>query len=275
MLLLSLGIAAIASIGACSSGSKKKAAPTNSGGPDTNTGDEMDATVLMPSPTGSQTDIGDHPASDAGSSGGGRGTSSGGGGEAGVDEAGTDLDAGPVYCTGPLAVGDIRVVELLIKSTTSAVDDGEWVELQSARDCILKLGGVTIESPWGADGGTSGIDTVTIPADFELQPNAIFVAADTDDTSYNHGIMPVFSFDTVNLLDDTGDTITVKKGTTVLDAFTYPSFTNLPTARSVSFPADCAWSQRADFSNWSYSFDTYTTGFLGTPNKDNLDVACP
>jgi hypothetical protein len=79
----------------------------------------------------------------------------------------------------------------------------------------------------------------------------------------------------VNLLDDSGDTVTVRLGTTVLDAFTYPSFTNLPTARSVSFPADCAWSQRSDFSNWSYSFTSYSTGFLGTPNADNIDVACP
>jgi hypothetical protein len=179
------------------------------------------------------------------------------------------------YCTGALASGDIRVVELMIKSTTSIADDGEWIEIQSARDCILKLGGVTIESPWGTDGGTGGIDTVTLPANFELQPNAIFVVADTDDTTYNHGIMPVFSFDTVNALDDTGDSVTIKKGSTVIDAFTYPSFTNLPTARSVSFPADCAWSQRSAFSNWSYSFTSYSTGFQGTPNADNSDVACP
>jgi hypothetical protein len=272
-LLLAVSLASIAAVAACSSAAKKKSTPVdNSGGPDTNTGDEMDATVLMPSPTGSQTDIGDHPSNNSGDP--------VEGGRAGGDttEGGASDDAGaPVitYCTGGLVAGDIRVVELMIKSSTSVADDGEWIELQSARDCILKLGGVTIESPWSTDGGTSGVDKVTLPTDFELQPNAIFVVADTSDTTSNHGIMPVFSFDTVNSLDDTGDTVTVKQGNLILDAFTYPAFTNLPTARSVSFPADCAWSQRTDFSNWSYSFATYSTGFQGTPNTDNTDVACP
>jgi len=260
-------------VSACSSTAKKNTfSPNGEGGTDTNTGDEDDASVLNPTPTGSQTDVGDHPAmGDGGKPDGGRGGTVGSDGGAADAEAGT---TGPVYCTGPLAAGDVRVVELMIKSQTASFDDGEWIELQSARDCILKLGGVVIESPWGTDAG-SGIDSVTLPQGFELQPNAIFVVADTDDTTYNHDIKPVFSFDTIDSLDDTGDKITVRSGQTILDAFTYPNFTNLPTARSVSFPSDCAWSQRSDWPHWSYTFNVYATGFKGTPNTDNTDVMCP
>jgi len=280
-----IGCALVALV-ACTAASKKGFVPTNDGnGPETNPGDESDGSVLQPDPSGSQQDIGDHPAPEGGTH--AEGGRSGGSKEdppmeggtvildgGGATEGGTTTTA-PTYCTGPLAAGDVRVVELMIKASTDAADDGEWVELQSARDCILKLGGVVIESPWGADGGVSGYDSVTLPDNFELQPNDIFVAADTDDTDSNHGITPVFSFDSANVLEDTGDKVTIRKGTVIIDAFTYPAFSSLPTARSVSFPADCAWSQRADFSNWSYSFDTYATGFIGTPNLDNIDVACP
>ncbi len=259
---------------ACGTAAKKNTfVPSGDGGPDTNTGDGDDAAVLDPTVTGSQTDVGDHPAAgDGGKAEGGRGGTTGN--EGGVDAAVDSGPVAPVYCSGPLAVGDVRVVELMIKSQTAAFDDGEWIELQSARDCILKLGGVVVESPWATDAG-SGIDSVTIPMGFELKPNGIFVVADTDSITYNHGIKPVFSLDTIDALDDDGDKVTVKSGSTVLDAFTYPKFTNLPVARSMSFPADCAWSQRSDWPHWSYTFNVYATGFKGTPNGDNSDVACP
>ena len=256
---------------ACGTAAKKNTfVPSGDGGPDTNTGDGDDAAVLDPTPAGSQTDVGDHPAmTDAGR------TDASRGGTAGPVEGGADAGpTGPVYCTGPLAAGDVRVVELMIKSQAASFDDGEWIELQSARDCILKLGGVVVESPWATDAG-SGIDSVTLPMGFELQPNGIFVVADTGNTTYNHGIKPVFSLTTIDALDDDGDKITVRSGTTVLDAFTYPKFTNLPVARSVSFPSNCAWSQRSDWPHWSYTFNVYATGFKGTPNGDNSDVACP
>jgi hypothetical protein len=268
-LLGSSVLVALAVFAACGTSATKKNnfVPDGDAGPDTNTGDQDDASVLMPTPTGSQTDVGDHPrAGDAGRTDASRGESV----EAGADAG----PQGPVYCTGPLAAGDVRVVELMIKSQTASFDDGEWIELQSARDCILKLGGLVIESPWGTDAG-GGIDSVTLPENFELKPNGIFVVADSSDTTYNHGITPVFSFETIDSLDDTGDQITVRKGSVILDKFTYPKFTNLPVARSVSFPADCAWSQRSDWPHWSYTFNVYTTGFKGTPNTDNTDVACP
>ncbi len=263
-------VSALGSVACGTSPRKNTFVPSGDGGPDTNTGDGDDAAVLNPTPTGSQTDVGDHPAMGDG----GR-TDASRGGSTGPVEGGTDSGpTGPVPCTGPLAAGDVRVVELMIKSQTAAFDDGEWIELQSARDCILKLDGVVIESPWATDAG-SGIDSVTVPAGFQLQPNAIFVVADSADTTYNHGIKPVFSFDTIDSLDDNGDKVTVRAGTVVLDAFTYPKFTNLPVARSVAFPSDCAWSQRSDWPHWSYTFHAYSTSFQGTPTADNTDVACP
>ncbi|MDB4995179.1 MAG: hypothetical protein JWM74_2611, partial [Myxococcaceae bacterium] len=43
---------------------------------------------------------------------------------------------------------------------------------------------------------------------------------------------------------------------------------------SISFPLDCAGSDRPSWTRWSYSFDSYSGTFQGTPNTDNDDVAC-
>jgi len=48
-------------------------------------------------------------------------------------------------------------------------------------------------------------------------------------------------------------------------------FGNLETGNSVSFPSDCQWTDRPDWTRWSYSFDTYSGTLAGTPNAPNDD----
>lgn len=184
-------------------------------------------------------------------------------------------DAGPppkVYCTGALAAGDLRVVELMIASRAGTGDTGEWIEIQSTRDCWLKLQGLRIESPRG----TTGVDFVNINSAFELAPNGIFLVGDSTDPAKNTGLPAtnLFSFESSDVLKNDGDTVTIKMGATVVDTRTYPSFTNLENGRSISFPVDCAWSVIDDWQRWSLTFDVYKTGFKGTPGVDNDDVAC-
>ncbi|MBX3207042.1 MAG: hypothetical protein KF764_18490 [Labilithrix sp.] len=183
-------------------------------------------------------------------------------------------DAGPVpkvYCDGALAAGDLAIVEMMISSRSGSNDSGEWVEIQSTRDCWLKLQGVAVESPRGA----AAPNVATISDDFELEPHGTFVVAGSSNPANNHGIQgKVVSWEATDVLKNDGDTVTVKSGAVQIDTLTYPAFNNLTPGRALSFPVDCAWSDRASWPRWSLTFAEFAPGFKGTPNADNADVAC-
>jgi hypothetical protein len=183
-------------------------------------------------------------------------------------------DAGPVvkeYCAGALAPGDLRIEELLIASRAGSLDDGEWIEIRSARTCWLKVKGLTIESPRG----TFSPNRATIAEDFELAPRGSFVVADSADPAKNHGLPgKVFAWSASDVLKNDGDTASLKLGDTVIDSLTYPAFTNLEPGRTLAFPEDCAPAARGDWARWSLSFDAWAPGQKGTPNATNSDVAC-
>lgn len=191
--------------------------------------------------------------------------------DAGPVDAG-DAGARPkVYCGPTLAPGDLAVVELMISSRSGSNDSGEWVEIKSTRDCWLRLQGVAVESPRG----TAAPNVATITDDFELEPHGTFVVSDSADPLKNHGIPgKVIAWESTDVLKNDGDTITVKVGTTLIDSVTYPAFNNLTAGRTLAFPSDCAWTDRATWARWSLTFTEFTPGFKGTPNAVNADVAC-
>ncbi|MCW5835448.1 MAG: hypothetical protein KIS78_23805 [Labilithrix sp.] len=192
----------------------------------------------------------------------------------GRDGGGRPVDAGPVpkvYCGASLAPGDLAIVEMMISSRAGANDPGEWVEIQNTRDCWLKVQGVAVESPRG----NAAPNVATITDDFELEPHGTFIVAGSADPEKNHGLPgKVISWDATDVLKNDGDTVTVKIGKIQLDTLTYPAFNNLTPGRTLSFPVDCAWSDRASWSRWSLTFSEFSPGFKGTPNADNDDVAC-
>lgn len=188
------------------------------------------------------------------------------------DDAGMPMaDAGPNdACQGVIGAGDFKIVEIMIASQSGSGDKGEWVEIQSTRDCTLNAKGLTITSPRG-----QGTDTVTVTTDTFIPKYATFIVADSANSSINHGLPgTVLEWNNADVLKNDGDTITIKNGSTVVDTITYPQFTNLAVGKSVSFPWDCSWSDRTDWARWSYSFATYGSIYKGTPNDDNYDVAC-
>ncbi len=263
-------IVGAAALSACSTAPEKKkgALPTGDGFDDDGTGADVDPSKPPDTSTGTSGSFGapDRPAgADAG---GGRSA------DGGVVVVDAGKDAGPppkVYCTGAVKAGDLAVVELMILSKAGTPDSGEWVEIQNTQNCWLKLQNLRIESPRGA----TGVDFATITTPFELEPHGIFLVADTLDSTQNHRLTaPLFSFGSSDVLKNDGDTVIVKMGTTVIDTITYPSFSNLTPGRSLSFPLDCAWSDRSSWQRWSLSFDEWEPGFKGTPNDDNFDVAC-
>jgi hypothetical protein len=181
------------------------------------------------------------------------------------------VDAAPPALCPTLNPGDLQVVELMIASRAGSGDDGEWLEIRNTRDCIVSLKGITIESPRGA----AAADQVVITTDDRIPPGGTFVVADAADTTKNHGITgKVYAFGIADVLKNDGDTVRVLSGTTVIDLVTYPRVTNLGTATSLTFPSDCKPANRTDFARWSLSFDSWTTGFKGTPNLPNDDVTC-
>jgi hypothetical protein len=185
------------------------------------------------------------------------------------EDAGT---VGPkVYCQGPLAAGDLAIVEILVASRTGSADEGEWAEIKSTRQCWLKLQGVTIESPRGA----LPANVATITQDLELAPGASIIVADSAEPAKNNGIPgPVVAWNAADVLKNDGDTIRVKSGTTVLDEVTYPAFSNLEPGRTLAFPGDCAMTYHKDWTRWSLTFNQWTAGKRGTPNAKNDDIAC-
>jgi hypothetical protein len=181
-------------------------------------------------------------------------------------------DAGSaVNCTGPLAAGDVKIVEIMIASQSGSGDRGEWVELQSTRACILDIKGLTVSSPRGTT-----TDSATVATDVYIQPGGSFVVADSSSTTDNHSLPNatlVATWNTYDVLKNSGDTIDVASGSTPIDSLTYPAFTLTP-GRTISFPADCTWADRASWSRWSMSFNIWQSPFEGTPGADNTDVSC-
>jgi Lamin Tail Domain len=198
------------------------------------------------------------------------GSTADGGARTGVD--GGDLaDGGVALCSGPLEAGDVKIVEIMISAADGAGDKGEWVEIQSTRTCKLNVKGLTISSPRG----TASSDSVTIADDLILPPDGSFIVAGSSNSASNHGLTgTIVSWNAADVLKNDGDTIDVKSGATVIDTLTYPKFATVPAGRSISFPLDCTWSDRSSWERWSYSFDTFSSTFQGTPNTDNDDVAC-
>ena len=193
-----------------------------------------------------------------------------------VADAGTEPgepDAGPPPRCGPIATGSLQIVELLIKSIDGAGDTAEWVELLNPGDCTLEVPvGLRILSPRGTVN-----DVATVTTAFSLPPKGQFLAGGAG--APGHAEWPTIRWTTADTMKNTGDTVRVEYGEAaapiVVDAVTYPSFTNLFAARSIAFPNDCAPEARASFANWSGSFADYPPGPLtGTPFAPNDDVTC-
>jgi hypothetical protein len=179
--------------------------------------------------------------------------------------------APPNACPTPLGAGDLATVELMIESQSGTGDSGEWIEIQNVHpDCAVNLNGLSVSV------ASSGA-TATVTSDLWLPPNGLLVVADSTDPSIDHQIPSPIVIPwsvSADALANPGDTVTLTAiGGATVDSLTYPAFV-LYVAVSISFPADCAWSDRASWARWSYSAHVWTSGFEGTPNADNTDVTC-
>jgi hypothetical protein len=116
-----------------------------------------------------------------------------------------------------------------------------------------------------------------------LGPNETLIVADSTLDAENNALPgTVLSWIATDALTNEGDTITLSVDGTTIDTITYGDFSAAThIGRSVSFPVDCEWSVRGDWSRWSWSFNVWQAAssdagvpMKGTPNADNDDVAC-
>jgi hypothetical protein len=177
-------------------------------------------------------------------------------------------------CASALGPGDLIIDELMIASQSGAGDHGEWLEVQSTRDCVIDLDGLFAEVPHG-----KGTTIASITGSVMLAPHGFFLIADSDDPAVNHdlpGMVFVWGSGTSSdVLLNSGDAITLYTATATIDTLTYPDSSKLVDAASMAFPADCAPSLRLEFGNWQPSIASWTPGFFGTPMAPNTDVSCP
>jgi hypothetical protein len=185
-----------------------------------------------------------------------------------------DGDDDAYACNAPLAPGDLMIDELMIASASGSSDHGEWVEVMSTRDCALDLAGLYAQVPHG-----KGTTVASITMDVWLPPHGFFLIADSADPSENNDLPGlVFTWGagtSSNVLDNSGDTLTLYTAEATIDALTYPASSKLVEGSSMAFPSDCDPALRAAFGNWQPSITSWTPGFFGTPSAPNTDVTCP
>jgi hypothetical protein len=173
-------------------------------------------------------------------------------------------DAGTAKPCGPLAPGDLAIVEMMISSVTGQGDKGEWVEVQNTRDCTLTVSGLAFESPRG-----SATDRAEVTETLVLAPRSTFVVGGPNVTIPGK----LFRWTGSDVLKNSGDTARLVTTSAVIDEVTYPGYA-FTTGVSLSFPTACSWTDRTSWDRWSASFKEWSPGFKGTPNADNTDVAC-
>jgi hypothetical protein len=187
--------------------------------------------------------------------------------------SGPPFDAGPGgVCPTPPGPGDLSIVELMIETVAGTGDHGQWLEVQSNRDCALDLYGLRGECPNGAK-----VRTFEVATDVWLPARSTFVVADSTDPALNRylpGMIVGWDGNPGDVLRHDGTTVTLFTQGVVVDTLTYPKMT-LVVGASLAFPKGCAPELRTDFGQWQWSTATWFPGFFGTPNAPNTDVRCP
>ena len=191
---------------------------------------------------------------------------------AGRGTDGPPFDAGEGgVCNKPLAAGDLVVDELMIESVAGTGDYGQWLEVRSTLGCALDLRGLHGECPNGKK-----VATFDVTADLWVPALGTFLVADSSDPAIDHdlpGTLVVWAGGPGDVLRKKGTTITLESGGVLIDALTYPALA-LTVGASVSFPSDCADSDRSDWTKWQTSTFSWFPAFFGTPNAPNDDVLC-
>jgi hypothetical protein len=204
------------------------------------------------------------------------------GADGGATDSGSDGGSSAPICPDVIS-GTLTIVEVMIVSRSGNLgsDRGEWVELLNpSSNCAVELTNITVTSPRG----TSGADTATLNDGYRVGPGQTVLVTDSLSATDNNGLTgQIYTWNSSDVLANGGDSVSVLRGTSVLNTFSYTTSTvNIEDGVSVELPARCSTTKAGDLIYWQAAtagFGTATCGAAGasacqgTPNAPNDDVS--
>lgn len=166
--------------------------------------------------------------------------------------------------------GDLVITEIMILSTTTPPEDGQWFEITNMAPTPKRLAGLTL---W-ADAASAEIPS---DSDLILNPGESFIVGTNPNLGQNGGIIPNQLMAGMSL-DSAGGTIEIERTTSgeTIDIVTWDNTWNHQTGRTLALSPAATPSLAATLNDvrlhWCFGFDTYGTGAMyGTPGAVNSD----
>ena len=174
---------------------------------------------------------------------------------------------------GPIGVGALVITEIMPYSVAGSADNGEWLEVYNTTAANIDLVGVTLKYKTisvviAAKGGTT-----VVPA------GGYLVLGRSTDKTANGGAQVDYSYGITIQMANTGGTLTLESGSTVIDTVVYGSGSGWPTLTkgiAIQLAAGKTDSVSNDTgSNWCNATAPYGTGMAGTPDAANGTCGAP
>ena len=204
------------------------------------------------------------------------------GADSGASDAAKDSGGSTAPVCPEMTAGTLIIVEIMIQSKSGNVgsDSGEWVELLNpSSTCAVELDDFSVSSPRGASA-----DVALLADGYRVGPGETVIVADSLSTAANNGLTgQIYPWNASDVLVNSGDSVSVLRGTTTLDTFTYTSDSvKVVDGASLEYPSDCSIKNVGTLGYWQSATADYgtitgcgvagTSSCMGTPNAGNLDV---
>lgn len=180
-------------------------------------------------------------------------------------------DCGAAFCldgscrdTKPAGPGDLVITEIMFDPTAVADGVGEWFEVKNVSATTIDLAGLTVKD--------AGTEQFQIPGPLTLAAGATLVLGRNGVALDNGGVTVGFVYGTAMTLANSGDSIRIVRGNTVLDEVSYASGWPLAAGKSLSLDRDKAASNDLAAS-WCVAQAKYNAVDYGSPGADNPN--CP
>lgn len=165
-----------------------------------------------------------------------------------------------------VAVGDLLITEMMVKSAAGSGDKGEWFEIHNTTAADIDLNGMTVAYK-------SVVKKIAEKTPVLVKAGAYAVIGVSNDKSLNGGIAVAWKWSGFGLSNSSG-LLSIKSGTIELDKVAYKSgkpFPNVTTGASHQLKTGALdATKNDDGANWCLSVNTWGSGTLkGTPGAKN------
>ncbi|MEY3015662.1 MAG: hypothetical protein RIT45_4397 [Pseudomonadota bacterium] len=170
----------------------------------------------------------------------------------------------------PIGAGDLVVVELMIDTSATADDKGEWVELYNASTQTLDINGLELRNK-------TSVHVVMADKPLTLAPKTLLVMALSTDPQVNGGVTAAYGYSSVNLTNGGNQIRLVWAGKDV-DVVGYEDgvlgWPPVVSGRSLQLSSDKLDATTNDLPGaWCLGKTPYGAGDKGTPGATNAVCA--